>query len=661
MRGRRFRRICATLVAVIGLIVIVALATGEVALVTTHGVSMEPRFHTGDLAIVVPASEYHVGDIVGYHSPLLHIVVLHRIVAEHAGLFTFKGDNNNFLDPVKVPSSAIEGRLWARVPHAGIVLGWVRSPLGLGILAFVLFSLRRGRGHAPSPHAPAPRRCRRGRGACRLRHRVSSGSGSGVSGSGPKHAAPKAPPVRRWPVVIPLVLACGFGLLATEAWALPTTRPSERPVAYVQHVTFSYSARAPRDTTYPTGSVTTGAPVFVHLVKTLTLTVLYQFDRRAAWIVVARRPPSRAPSAQPSPSRGRGGGAVGWPRVAPVAFSGPTAKVHVAVALARITALESAFKSETGIPLAATNIVVTPTVHVHGSVGGAKVTDTYAPLLTMQMNGQELNLVSSGPYGAAPTFPELTPKQPGSAGRPDRVPAGMAVLGRSLAIGVARRLWLGAVGSVDRGGVHRVGVAAAPSAHGRTDPHPGHPRSRSRGGVLQPGGERPARGGGGGVQRPGPTGRALRLRDPRARARRRARVLRRVRGHRLPLWRRADAGATSVAHRRSRPARGSDVPRGADAIGAPDTATSGPGLVGEDDDAGVHAELLPSVVGLEGGEVGVEGLRPSWRRPARSVHGPKWSCCEHERPFALVTCRPRGAGLRAGSTTEAMSNPAWRR
>ena len=132
--------------------------------------------------------------------------------------------------------------------------------------------------------------------------------------------------------------------------------------------------------------------------------------------------------------------------MAPVAFSGTTAKVNVSFALARITALESAFNGETGIPLGATNIVVSPTVRVHGSVDGAKVTDSFAPLLTMQMNGQELNLVSSGTYGAAPTFPELTPKQPGTAGRPDRVPASMAVFGRSLTVGVARRLWLGAMG-----------------------------------------------------------------------------------------------------------------------------------------------------------------------------------------------------------------------
>ena len=116
MAGRRFRRIGATLVTVAGLTVIAALATGEVKLVTTHGISMEPRFHTGDLAVVVPSTQYRVGDIVGYHSPLLHIVVLHRIVAEHAGLFTFKGDNNSFLDPRPIAVLGHRGPIVATHP-----------------------------------------------------------------------------------------------------------------------------------------------------------------------------------------------------------------------------------------------------------------------------------------------------------------------------------------------------------------------------------------------------------------------------------------------------------------------------------------------------------------------------------------------------------------
>ncbi len=183
MAGRRFRRIGATFVTVVGLGLIVALCTGEVALVTTHGISMEPRFYTGDLAVITPSAHYRVGEIVGYHSPLLHIVVLHRIVAEHAGLFTFKGDNNSFLDPVRLPASAIEGRLWLHIPHGGVVLGGLRSPVVIGLLAFLVVALGIG--------GTARRRRNRGAGvgmaaapdARFLRHRgravVAGGRGAG--------------------------------------------------------------------------------------------------------------------------------------------------------------------------------------------------------------------------------------------------------------------------------------------------------------------------------------------------------------------------------------------------------------------------------------------------------------------------------------------------
>ena len=73
---------------------------GSTRYVVTKGISMEPRFHTGDLAIVRPADQYKVGDIVAY---LEHACctrgVLHRIIAIHGDRYTFKGDNNNFIDP----------------------------------------------------------------------------------------------------------------------------------------------------------------------------------------------------------------------------------------------------------------------------------------------------------------------------------------------------------------------------------------------------------------------------------------------------------------------------------------------------------------------------------------------------------------------------------
>ena len=53
---------------------------GETSYVTTSGISMAPRFHSGDLAVVRPTEHYKVGQIVAYRSTLLQTVVLHRII-----------------------------------------------------------------------------------------------------------------------------------------------------------------------------------------------------------------------------------------------------------------------------------------------------------------------------------------------------------------------------------------------------------------------------------------------------------------------------------------------------------------------------------------------------------------------------------------------------
>jgi len=95
---------------------------------------MEPSFKTGDLAIVKPAGQYRVGDIVAYHSSLLHIVVLHRIHAIHDGRYTFKGDNNSFLDPVHPTRSALIGKLWLHFPHGGVFLTALHTPITAGVL-----------------------------------------------------------------------------------------------------------------------------------------------------------------------------------------------------------------------------------------------------------------------------------------------------------------------------------------------------------------------------------------------------------------------------------------------------------------------------------------------------------------------------------------------
>ena len=102
---------------------------GSTRYVVTKGISMEPRFHTGDLAIVRPTSQYRVGDIAAYWSTLLHTVALHRIIAIHGDHYTFKGDNNDFVDPIHPTRSQLLGKLWIHVPHGGVCVRSFHTPV----------------------------------------------------------------------------------------------------------------------------------------------------------------------------------------------------------------------------------------------------------------------------------------------------------------------------------------------------------------------------------------------------------------------------------------------------------------------------------------------------------------------------------------------------
>jgi signal peptidase I len=85
---------------------------GSTSFVSVDGTSMVPRLRRDDLVALRPAHTYRVGDVVAYRSTLMGRVVLHRIVGVHGGRFTFKGDNNSFLDPDQPTRSELVGRLW---------------------------------------------------------------------------------------------------------------------------------------------------------------------------------------------------------------------------------------------------------------------------------------------------------------------------------------------------------------------------------------------------------------------------------------------------------------------------------------------------------------------------------------------------------------------
>jgi len=61
------------------------------------GPSMEPAYHTGDVAVCSSKVQPEVGDVVVYdHGDKM---ISHRVVGEINGEYLVKGDNNEKLDP----------------------------------------------------------------------------------------------------------------------------------------------------------------------------------------------------------------------------------------------------------------------------------------------------------------------------------------------------------------------------------------------------------------------------------------------------------------------------------------------------------------------------------------------------------------------------------
>src|SRR5436190_16706173 len=121
---------------------------GGTSYAVVYGTSMEPHFHRGDLVVLRRRPAYRVGEIVGYHSPQLHRDVLHRIVARHGERYTFKGDNNGFLDPEQVRAQQLFGEEWVRVPGAGAQIQRLRSPRVAAVVAGLAALLLLGGGGA---------------------------------------------------------------------------------------------------------------------------------------------------------------------------------------------------------------------------------------------------------------------------------------------------------------------------------------------------------------------------------------------------------------------------------------------------------------------------------------------------------------------------------
>jgi signal peptidase I len=392
---------------------------GSTRYVVTSGVSMQPHFHTGDLAIVRPSSNYKVGEVVAYHSTLLHVTVLHRVIARHGNRYVFKGDNNNFIDPVQPTRAELLGKLWIHVPRGGFVLKSLHTPIVAGVLCallglFALFGFGEHR----------KRRNRRRQGA----------SGSNRPGiplvNGPRHHDGTRRINYGALIAASAFVVAAFAVLAAIAFARPADRRAAQVTPYSQRVTFAYSAQVRRSPVYPDGRVSTGDPIFLTMVRRLNLHIDYRLASDAPTNLTGSE---KVVLTMTGPS--------GWKRTFVLTpstrFSGSHTSTDVTLDLSQLQGLLSEIQKLTASPSFGTfSLAVGPQVQASGTVAGHPVNTSFHPALSFSF--------ASGQLQVATSAADFAQTKSGSVSSPGTAPATLTVFGVSPQIATLR--WIAIIG-----------------------------------------------------------------------------------------------------------------------------------------------------------------------------------------------------------------------
>jgi signal peptidase I len=397
---------------------------GSTAYVIVSGSSMQPGIDDGDLVLLRTAQSYRIGDVVGYRSPSLHTVVLHRIVDVDGGRFTFKGDSNSWIDPDRPSAPDLLGRMWVRVPGAGSALRrpWVMFPL-VGVLLVGAFGgLGAGRRRRRRPTLPA-----------RPVH--------------PSHGTADLATI--W-ISMGLALAA-FAALGGVAFTTPEARETAIRAPYAQSGSFTYAAAVAPGPVYEDGAVETGDPVYLRLASKLDVAFGYTFRSDV-------------------PHRTTGTGQLflvisdvnGWSRrstIGPITtFAGDDATLTGRLDLAAIRTLLSRVQRLTGVMRDHYDVRVVADVRLAVSAGDGTQDVAFGPGLAFQLDAFELQL-SPGETALVEGDGMLHPTAEGSLDARALRSADLSVLGRRLGVQTAR---LAAVaGTVVSLGVLVVAIAVA--------------------------------------------------------------------------------------------------------------------------------------------------------------------------------------------------------
>lgn len=98
--------------------------------------SMEPKIPVGSIIYTQNQLGYKVGDVIAFKNEK-DMTVTHRIVGidfNEGTTYQTKGDANNTVDITPVPKEKVIGKLYLLVPQVGLLMNYVKTPLGFSLL-----------------------------------------------------------------------------------------------------------------------------------------------------------------------------------------------------------------------------------------------------------------------------------------------------------------------------------------------------------------------------------------------------------------------------------------------------------------------------------------------------------------------------------------------
>ncbi|MEA1978354.1 MAG: signal peptidase I, partial [Chloroflexota bacterium] len=386
---------------------------GQSSYIMVAGASMEPNLHYGDLVVAHEKQIYEVGDVVTYRHPIIGPVI-HRIIDRTGDTYTFKGDNNDWIDSYEPTSAELIGKSWIHIPGAASIILKLRSSSGIILLSLAIgfmVLLTFSRNSLLGDKQP------------KKDEQTVTKESKPLSLSGYLEGT----------LFALFAILLGAILLGFFAFTNPTTQQVSADIPYDHIGTFSYEAVGSPGV-HDLGKIESGEAIFHALTHEFDVAFYYQLSspeiknlEGSYQILLEVSEPN------------------GWRRQIELSpdteFQGESLSTEVTVNLGYILTLVDRMKTNTDLQRQVFNVNIIPEVHILGNLGGQTFEDTFAPRLSFLLDDVQLYLAGSSPFGEG-TDP-LEPVQSGFLPRQQQIPATLNILGLKPTVQTAR--WIAGV------------------------------------------------------------------------------------------------------------------------------------------------------------------------------------------------------------------------